>query len=74
MKIMERIQGRAHKLFRNVRRVGLILAAISGSLLASPVALPGTIKLVAGYMALLGSIALAVSQALLAGEEKPGEC
>jgi len=40
----------------------LILAAVSGTLLAAPIALPVVVAQVAGYLAVAASVASAISQ------------
>ncbi|HEY1113523.1 MAG TPA: hypothetical protein VGE66_08170 [Chitinophagaceae bacterium] len=62
MNIIERTKAPTPKFFRKVRTVGLILAAVSASLLAAPVALPAVVVQVAGYLAVAGSVATAVAQ------------
>lgn len=62
MNIIERAKAPTPKFFRKVRTVGLILAAVSASLLAAPVALPAVVVQVAGYLAVAGSVATAVAQ------------
>lgn len=48
--------------FKRIRNIGLTLAAISGSLMAAPVALPFIVVKIAGYLAVAGTIASMVSQ------------
>lgn len=59
--IIERIKTRPPKLFRTLAKIGLVLGAVSGAILASPVALPATVVMVAGYMALGAGITTALS-------------
>ena len=68
MNIINRIQAPTPKFFRKVRSIGLVLAAVSATLLASPIALPALVIQVAGYLAVAGSVATAVAQT--ATEEK----
>jgi hypothetical protein len=63
MNIVQRITAPTPKFFKRVRTVGLVLAAISASLLAAPVALPAVVVQIASYLAVAGSVATAVSQA-----------
>ena len=72
MNIQQRIQSPTPKFFKKVRNVGLILAAISASILAAPVALPAVVIQVAGYLAVAGGVASAVSQTA-AEEQKKGK-
>lgn len=60
--IIKRILAPTPKWFRNIRTAGLVLASVGSLLLTSPIALPGAIVSLGGYMVLAGSIASAVSQ------------
>jgi uncharacterized membrane protein HdeD (DUF308 family) len=62
MSIVERIQAPTPKFFKTLRTIGLALAALGGSILASPVAIPAAIVTLAGYVALAGGVMTAVSQ------------
>ena len=62
MSIVERIQAPTPKFFKTLRTIGLALAALGGSILASPVAIPAAIVTLAGYVALAGGVITAVSQ------------
>ena len=62
MSIVERIQAPTPKFFKTLRTIGLALAALGGSILASPVAIPAAIVTIAGYVALAGGVMTAVSQ------------
>jgi len=64
MSILNRMQSPTPKFFQKIRNIGLILAALSGAIIASPVALPVLIVKVAGYLAVAGTVATAVSQAV----------
>jgi hypothetical protein len=75
MNIIDRIIAPTPKFFKKVRTVGLVLAAVSASLLAAPVALPAVVLQLAGYLAVAGSVATAVSQVATMEEDpepKPG--
>lgn len=62
MNFIERIKAPTPKFFRVLRSIGLALLAISGSLIAAPVALPVAIVSVAGYVAVAGGVISAISQ------------
>jgi hypothetical protein len=62
MNLKERIESPTPVFFKKVRNIGLLLAAISSTLLTTPVALPLVIVKIAGYLAVAGSVASAVSQ------------
>ena len=70
MNIMQRAQAPTPKFFKKVRNIGLILTAISGTLLAAPVALPAAVIQAATYLAVAGSVASAVSQVTTGNDEK----
>ena len=70
MNLVERMQKPTPPLFKKVRRVGMILAAVSGAILAAPAALPAVVVTIAGYLGVIGAVATAVSQA--ATEESTG--
>ena len=63
MTIQQRLKAPTLKFFKKVRNIGLLLAAVSGSLLTAPIALPAVVLKVAGYLAVAGGVATAVSQA-----------
>ena len=55
--------------FKKVRNIGLTIAAIGGAVLAAPVALPAAVITAAGYLAVAGTVASTVSQAVTGKEE-----
>lgn len=73
MNIIDRIQAPTPKFFKKVRNIGLILAAVCGTLLASPVALPLVVVKIAGYLAVAASAASAVSQATTEEDDQKAE-
>lgn len=62
MNIVDRAKAPTPKFFRILRTVGLTMLAISGSVLAAPIALPSALVAVAGYLAVAGGVISAVSQ------------
>ena len=62
MNIVDRAKAPTPKFFRILRTVGLTLLAVSGSVLAAPVALPTALVSIAGYLAVAGGVISAVSQ------------
>ena len=68
MKIVERIKAPTPKFFKLLRSIGLVLLAISGTIVAAPIVLPVTVITVAGYMAVAGGVISAVSQMTVAEE------
>ena len=62
MNVIERAQAPTPKFFKTLRTVGLILVAVSGSILTAPISLPIALLTVASYAAVAGSVLSAVSQ------------
>ena len=62
MNIQERAKAPTPKFFKVLRTIGLSLLAISGRIMAAPIALPAAVVTVAGYVAVAGGIISAVSQ------------
>ena len=73
MNIIDRAQAPTPKFFKKVRNIGLILAAVSGTLLATPVALPLAVVKIAGYLAVAASAVAAVSQVTTEDEDQKAE-
>ena len=69
MNIVQRMKAPTPKFFRVLRTIGLALAAASGALLASPIALPAAVITIAGYLTVAGSVVTAVSQTAIPKEE-----
>ena len=61
-KIINRAKAPTPKFFKVLRNVGLALAAVGGTILAAPVALPVAIVSIGGYIAIAGGVISAVSQ------------
>lgn len=66
--IINRVNAPTPKFFKKLRNIGLILATISGTIAAAPVALPVVIIKIAGYLAVASGVASAVSQTAVEGE------
>lgn len=62
LNLAQRIQSPTPSFFKKLRLAGLILAAISGALVAGPVAVPAIVSTIAGYLAVAGGVMTAVSQ------------
>jgi hypothetical protein len=62
MNLKERIVSPTPHFFKKVRNIGLVLTAVSVTLLTTPFALPAVVLQIAGYLAVAGSVASAVSQ------------
>lgn len=68
LSIVQRVVLPTPSFFKKLRTIGLVLAAASSALVAAPVALPATLIQIAGYLAVAGAVATAVSQTAV--EEK----
>ncbi|HEY4788925.1 MAG TPA: hypothetical protein VIH57_22905 [Bacteroidales bacterium] len=66
--LVERLTAPTSKFFRIIRNIGLCLAAVGGSIMASPVTLPSIIVTIAGYIVVAGGVMTAVAQATVEGE------
>ena len=62
MTIIKRAKAPTPKFFKVLRNIGLVLAAVGGTILAAPVALPVAIVSIGGYVAVAGGVISAVSQ------------
>lgn len=71
MNIIKRAKAPTPKFFKVLRNIGLALAAIGGTILAAPVALPVVLTTVGGYMAVAGGVVSAVSQLTTGEAELP---
>jgi len=61
-KIINRAKAPTPKFFKVLRNIGLALAAVGGTILAAPVALPVAVTSIGGYLAVAGGVVSAVSQ------------
>ena len=68
--VVKRMSQKTPKFFKQVRNIGLVLTAISASLVAAPMALPAVIVKTAGYLAVAGTVASTVSQAAVVDEKE----
>jgi len=59
---MNRASAPTPKFFKVLRNVGLALAAVGGTILAAPIALPVIVTTIGGYVAVAGGVLSAVSQ------------
>jgi uncharacterized membrane protein HdeD (DUF308 family) len=71
MNVVERALAPTPKWFKILRTVGIVLATIGGTIIASPVTLPVGLVSAAGYLVLGGSIISVVSQTAVKSEEEP---
>ena len=70
MQIIERYKKPTPKFFRILRNIGIALATAGGAIIAAPVSIPATLITVATYMTVAGTVATAVSQAVVSDEKK----
>lgn len=69
MNIVERYKKPTPKFFRLLRNIGIALATAGGAIIAAPVAMPVLVVKIATYMTVAGTVATAVSQAVVKDEE-----
>lgn len=62
MSIIKRVKAPTPNFFKQIRNIGLTVAAVSGVVLTAPVALPVVLVKLAGYLTVAGGIAGAISQ------------
>lgn len=71
--VMKKIYNRMAKptppFFAKLRNIGLALTAVSIALTSAPIAIPLVVVKIAGYLAVAGTVASAVSQAVVEREE-----
>ena len=68
MNLNERVCAPTPKFFQKIRNIGLVLAAVSGTVLAAPVAMPLIVMKLAGYLGVASMVASAVSQTAVCEE------
>ncbi|WP_445737636.1 hypothetical protein [Mariniflexile sp.] len=59
---MNRASAPTPKFFKVLRTIGLALAAVGGTILAAPVALPVIVTTIGGYIAVAGAVLTTASQ------------
>lgn len=60
--IIQRAKAPTPPFFKKLRNIGIGLTTIAGVVLTAPVSLPATMVSVAGYIAVAGGVASAISQ------------
>ena len=68
MNLLDRVVSPTPTFFQKLRTIGLALAAMSGAIIAAPVALPTIVVTIAGYLAVAGTVLSAVSQITVPGD------
>ena len=62
MSVVQRVKAPTPPFFKTLRTIGLVMAAVGGVLLASPIAIPAAMVTAAGYITLAGGVITAISQ------------
>ncbi|HEY4150205.1 MAG TPA: hypothetical protein VGM41_14800 [Chitinophagaceae bacterium] len=62
MSILDRMKSPTPAFFVKLRNIGLVLAAISGAVATTPVALPSAVVTIAGYVSVAAGVMSAISQ------------
>ena len=69
MTIVERYKKPTPKFFKTLRNIGIALATAGGAIIAAPISMPAIVVTIATYMTVAGTVATAVSQAVVADDE-----
>lgn len=69
MTIKKRITAPTPTFFKVLRNIGLVLAAVGGTILTAPVALPAEVVTIGGYVTVAGGVLSAVSQLTVKEEQ-----
>lgn len=69
MNIVERYKKPTPKFFKTLRNIGIALATAGGAIIAAPITMPAIVITIATYMTVAGTVATAVSQAVITDEE-----
>lgn len=69
MNIVERYKKPTPKFFKTLRNIGIALATAGGAIIAAPISMPALVVTIATYMTVAGTVATAVSQAVVKDEE-----
>mgnify|MGYP000421270515 CR=1 FL=1 len=70
MKLLERYKKPTPSFFRKLRNIGIALATAGGAIIAAPISLPALVITIATYLTVAGTVATAVSQAVVSDEKK----
>jgi hypothetical protein len=70
MNIVERYKKPTPKFFKLLRNIGIALATAGGAIIAAPISMPTIVVTIATYMTVAGTVATAVSQAVVTDDEK----
>ena len=69
MNIVERYKKPTPKFFKTLRNIGIALATAGGAIIAAPISMPAIVVTIATYMTVTGTVATAVSQAVVTDDE-----
>ncbi|WP_370000127.1 hypothetical protein [Winogradskyella sp.] len=69
MNIVERYKKPTPKFFKTLRNIGIALATAGGAIIAAPITMPAIVVTIATYMTVAGTVATAVSQAVVIDDE-----
>ena len=73
MNLIDRYKKSTPSFFRKLRNIGIAMAATGGAIIAAPIALPGLVITIATYLTVVGTVASAVSQAVVSDDENENE-
>ncbi len=73
MNIVERYKKPTPKFFKTLRNIGIALATAGGAIIAAPISMPALVITIATYMTVAGTVATAVSQAVVTDEDSEEE-
>ena len=65
MNLVERYNKPTPKFFKILRNIGIALATAGGAIIAAPISMPAIVVSIATYMTVAGTVATAVSQAVV---------
>lgn len=68
MNIIERYKKPTPKFFRILRNIGMAMATAGGVILASPLNIPELVVSISAYITIAGTVASAISQAVVEDE------
>ena len=66
--IFQRMNAPTPKFFKKLRNIGIAVAAIAGTIITVPIALPAIVIKVAGYLVVAGGVLSGASQTAVEGE------
>ncbi|MGV8946621.1 MAG: hypothetical protein ACOH1N_09345 [Lutibacter sp.] len=73
MKLIDRYKKSTPTFFKKLRNIGIALVATGGAIIAAPIALPALVITIATYLTVVGTVATAVSQAVVSDDENEPE-